>query len=120
MLPMTNHPLNAPSPSPPPPLAFPPLRPLQDIVASSNSYELNSISLPIQRELVGILHAYVDILLEMFQLFVDEDRGRRNVEARKNSVEKLVEEFVWTEPVLTGIQKEWKVRGFVNGLAWQL
>ena len=33
-------------------------------------------------------------------------------------VEKLVEEFVWTEPVLTGIQKEWKVRVFFDVLVF--
>ncbi|XP_071793797.1 cilia- and flagella-associated protein 46-like isoform X3 [Asterias amurensis] len=82
---------------------------LHDVCSLSAVQELRSISLPLQRESCNVKIAFAELLIDMFVIYAEEHRKRQITEARKGSVEKLVENFISAKPVLTDTEKQWRM-----------
>ncbi|XP_071827819.1 cilia- and flagella-associated protein 46-like isoform X3 [Apostichopus japonicus] len=82
---------------------------LSHISTLTHPTETSLLSFPIQRELSAIKNSFGELLIDMFTIFAEEDRQRKMKDARKSSVEKLVEEYTAITPDLTDTEKQWQL-----------
>ncbi|XP_031552575.1 cilia- and flagella-associated protein 46-like, partial [Actinia tenebrosa] len=82
---------------------------MYDAQQASPLYEMRMVSLPVQREAVDVHLDLTDLMVSMFLCYSQEDRNRRQLEARKGSMQKMIDDFVKSEAVLCSEEKqEWK------------
>ncbi|XP_028390807.1 LOW QUALITY PROTEIN: cilia- and flagella-associated protein 46-like [Dendronephthya gigantea] len=69
--------------------------------------ELSSVSLAVERTSVESKLCFGQLAVEIMNEHAVDERSRRNKDARKSSVEKLIDAFVQDEPTMTEQEKQW-------------
>ncbi|XP_019625575.1 PREDICTED: cilia- and flagella-associated protein 46-like [Branchiostoma belcheri] len=80
---------------------------LQDVQTLTPLHETQNMSLPLQREVAGLKVKYAELLGEIFEAVAREDRNRTIIEARKGSLQRMVEDYIRSTPDPHGVEKEW-------------
>ncbi|CAH1258233.1 CFAP46 [Branchiostoma lanceolatum] len=80
---------------------------LQDVQTLTSLHETQNMSLPLQREVAGLKVTYAELLGEIFEAMAREDRNRTIIEARKGSLQRMVEDYIRSTPDPHGVEKEW-------------
>jgi len=52
--------------------------------------QLRNLSLPVQREAIDAKLVFSDLMVDMLKQFSDEDRGKRELETQKGSIQKVL------------------------------
>lgn len=81
---------------------------LHDVQSVSSLSELRNLSLPVQREAVDAKLVISKLMVDMLKLFSSEDRGKRELETQKGSIEKMIDDYVGVEPPPTEKQRKWR------------
>ena len=68
---------------------------------------MRHLSTPVQRENVALKLDCADLMLDMFELHVEEERERRLEDLRKGYVRRTLEEYIKEEPNYTKEEAEW-------------
>ncbi|XP_064631435.1 cilia- and flagella-associated protein 46-like isoform X3 [Lineus longissimus] len=80
---------------------------LYDVQTLMSIQNNRHVSLPVQREATDTKLMCADLMLDMFQVYAEEDRSLRVNETRKGSVQKMVEELVRQTPNYTPLTRQW-------------
>ncbi|KAL9983920.1 hypothetical protein ACROYT_G006166 [Oculina patagonica] len=81
---------------------------LHDVQSVSTLSELRNLSLPVQREAVDTKLVISELMVDMLKQFSNEDRGKRELETQKGSIQKLIDDYVGVEPLPTEKQRKWR------------
>jgi len=81
---------------------------LHDVQSVSTLSELRNLSLPVQREVVDTKLVLSDLMVDMLKQFSTEDRGKREFETQKGSIQKLIDDYVGVEPSPTEKERKWR------------
>ena len=65
------------------------------------------MSTPAQRENAAMKLACGELMVEMYALYVEEDRRERLANIRKGSVLRTLEEFVAEDPSYSDTERQW-------------
>ena len=78
-----------------------------EITSLCSPEEFCQVSLPVERISVECKLCFGELAIDIINDHAADERVRRNTEARKGSVEKLIDAFVQDEPVMTEQEKKW-------------
>ncbi|KAJ8014503.1 hypothetical protein DPEC_G00040900 [Dallia pectoralis] len=81
----------------------------------STSQESKPLSLPVMRKLVRLRLSLAELVLAMLEQFCAEENTRALAQDRKESLERIVEEFVRHTPDLSSVEQEWISTGRTLG-----
>ncbi|CAH3151990.1 unnamed protein product [Porites lobata] len=81
---------------------------LHDVLSVCTLSELGNLSLPVQREAVETKLVLSDLMVDMLKQVSTEDRGKRELETQKGSIQKMIDDYVGVESLPTEKEQKWR------------